>query len=236
LLGKHKWETIGEHNGDKETLSELWDMRWVFPTTEEAQKFQIDMLDATRSEDNDGYLDSLNELSMKPSERKSLDVNILMHSVDPVLCGNVPKRKKNSMNEQVLMITDPTRYLQQFNVTFVIDCVVVKLYTITGFNNQQSKLKRSSFFGPNGLINVTSRAIREWLTNERTEFNTGKLPKMGDSSRCANCGKNDTAFSTDLMICSRCKKVAYCGRDCQLAHFKVHKRPCKAAATATNGN
>ena len=211
LLGKHKWETVGEHNGDKETLSELWDMRWVFPTTEEAQQFQLEMLDATRSEDNDGYLDSLQELSMKPSERKSLDVNLLMHSVDPVLCGNTPKRKKKGMQDQINQISDPTQYLQQYNVTFVIQNVVVKLYTITGFNNQQSKLKRSSFFGPKGLINITSQAIREWLTNERTEFHTA-LPKMGDTSRCAQCGNSSTTHNMDLMICSRCQKVAYCDR------------------------
>ena len=46
-------------------------------------------------------------------------------------------------------------------------------------------------------------------------------------STCAACGE---AASTTLKLqtCKACRSVAYCGRDCQLAHWRQHKRRCKA--------
>lgn len=44
---------------------------------------------------------------------------------------------------------------------------------------------------------------------------------------CANCGKD----SVPLMLCGRCKGVMYCGRTCQVAHFKEHKAMCRATAS-----
>ncbi|CCC12973.1 hypothetical protein SMACR_06115 [Sordaria macrospora] len=46
-------------------------------------------------------------------------------------------------------------------------------------------------------------------------------------ARCANCGK----ASTQLSLCGRCKSVAYCGRPCQVAHYKGHKATCRAPAS-----
>ena len=41
---------------------------------------------------------------------------------------------------------------------------------------------------------------------------------------CANCGTTGDG----LKLCTGCRHVYYCGRDCQLAHRKVHKKQCKA--------
>ncbi|WEW59120.1 rubisco LSMT substrate-binding-domain-containing protein [Emydomyces testavorans] len=46
-------------------------------------------------------------------------------------------------------------------------------------------------------------------------------------ARCANCGKD----SVRLMTCGRCKAVMYCGRTCQVAHYKEHKAKCQRAAS-----
>jgi hypothetical protein len=32
--------------------------------------------------------------------------------------------------------------------------------------------------------------------------------------------------------CSKCKRAWYCGRDCQVSHWKVHKKSCKEMAAA----
>jgi hypothetical protein len=45
--------------------------------------------------------------------------------------------------------------------------------------------------------------------------------------QCANCTKS----SAQLMLCGRCKTVSYCGRTCQVAHFKEHKAICRAIAS-----
>jgi hypothetical protein len=38
---------------------------------------------------------------------------------------------------------------------------------------------------------------------------------------CANCGEAASA------ICTACKSVRYCNKECQLAHRKAHKAECK---------
>jgi hypothetical protein len=49
-------------------------------------------------------------------------------------------------------------------------------------------------------------------------------------ARCINCGKD----SVPLMLCGRCKGVMYCGRTCQVSHFKEHKVVCRATASKSN--
>lgn len=44
---------------------------------------------------------------------------------------------------------------------------------------------------------------------------------------CANCG----TVALQLMLCGRCKDVSYCGRTCQVAHFKEDKAICQATAS-----
>lgn len=46
-------------------------------------------------------------------------------------------------------------------------------------------------------------------------------------ARCANCEKVPAQY----MLCGRCKAVAYCGRTCQVAHYKEHKAICRATAS-----
>ncbi|KAI1379949.1 hypothetical protein F4677DRAFT_408098 [Hypoxylon crocopeplum] len=43
---------------------------------------------------------------------------------------------------------------------------------------------------------------------------------------CATCGKEKRENGTELLYCSRCKKVQYCSSACQRAHWVKHKGEC----------
>ena len=58
---------------------------------------------------------------------------------------------------------------------------------------------------------------------------------------CAACGKEDESHK----ICTGCRLVKYCNRDCQISHRKAHKKACKkeqekasktSSAPAKNGS
>jgi hypothetical protein len=52
----------------------------------------------------------------------------------------------------------------------------------------------------------------------------GSSSRVKPSRPCAQCGE----LFPKLKQCSRCKAVAYCSRDCQLAHWKAgHKQACQ---------
>jgi hypothetical protein len=47
---------------------------------------------------------------------------------------------------------------------------------------------------------------------------------------CANCGE----LFPKLKVCTQCRGVSYCSKECQLAHWKAgHKQVCKAQPAAT---
>ncbi|KAL6907343.1 SET domain-containing protein [Trichoderma evansii] len=74
------------------------------------------------------------------------------------------------------------------------------------------------------------RLARKRAEDLLTAAESGSVNRSDLSSpptQCANCGKS----SMPLMLCGRCKGVAYCGRTCQVAHFKEHKAICRATAS-----
>ena len=48
-------------------------------------------------------------------------------------------------------------------------------------------------------------------------------PLFGQQPRCFFC-KTETS---NLKICSKCKSVSYCSRDCQRQDWKLHKKYCE---------
>mmetsp|Transcript_23321 Transcript_23321/g.42972 ORF Transcript_23321/g.42972 Transcript_23321/m.42972 type:complete len:287 (+) Transcript_23321:260-1120(+) len=43
---------------------------------------------------------------------------------------------------------------------------------------------------------------------------------------CAGCDKNKFKHGLKLCLCTSCRFVSYCGRDCQISHRKAHKSFC----------
>ncbi|KAF2124566.1 hypothetical protein P153DRAFT_370962 [Dothidotthia symphoricarpi CBS 119687] len=50
----------------------------------------------------------------------------------------------------------------------------------------------------------------------------------GAPESCAQCNK--TSDEKPLKECNKCHSVLYCGKDCQKAHFKAHKKACPSLA------
>jgi uncharacterized protein len=48
--------------------------------------------------------------------------------------------------------------------------------------------------------------------------------KVSGGKECANCGDNNV--NTTFRACSRCRLSYYCGRECQVSHWKLHKLVC----------
>jgi len=46
------------------------------------------------------------------------------------------------------------------------------------------------------------------------------------SKLCWNCGKQPDSGGKPLQRCCRCQMAKYCGRDCQAANWKTHKKEC----------
>ncbi|KAJ7113677.1 hypothetical protein C8R43DRAFT_935355 [Mycena crocata] len=48
-----------------------------------------------------------------------------------------------------------------------------------------------------------------------------------DKRNCAACHKTETTTSK-LLKCGGCKVIEYCGKDCQMGHWKEHRKVCRA--------
>lgn len=61
---------------------------------------------------------------------------------------------------------------------------------------------------------------REEMKNLLKLYNSDVYEEFLEEPKCAGCGEAAT------QRCSRCKEEWYCGRECQLKRWKLHKEMC----------
>lgn len=223
-LGKLKWESAGVSESDMATCGEVWDMRWVFPTSEQAIAFHRDMLAASRAEDGNGYLDGLNERA-QTAEELSLIRESTTSIQEMVIYSNSPRPLPTDPMQRVMAMQDAPSYCQQYGAVFVVDRVVIKIYVISGFNSVLGGVPRHSIFQ---LAIAVEKVVRQWLDGTRTKWDR-KVPAL--VSNCAYCAALPTP-ENELKTCTRCRTASYCGRACQVGDFKHHKIVCKRIAAS----
>lgn len=106
---------------------------------------------------------------------------------------------------------------------------------LDGFGIQLEKLEEQlaeGFYSPGGnawsAAHVSlgeQRVLR--LTKKTAEDLLAAIESGNGRAQCAKCEN----VAVQLMRCGRCNKVMYCGRACQVAHYKEHKAICRALAS-----
>lgn len=112
------------------------------------------------------------------------------------------------------------------------------------FINERYTAIKTALAGPAGMVQaikeyerLTSQAFRVLFKKYRADqerMYPGKGWKAieclvaSSMSNCETCGKaeDEVAGGNGLQQCGRCKKVRYCGRNCQAEDWKAHKPFC----------
>ena len=84
------------------------------------------------------------------------------------------------------------------------------------------------------MSNKATKNVKMPFTGKITELSY--VPKITFSKklRCGTCKKSqDELKSTSLKSCDRCKIAFYCGKECQVKDFHLHKRACKHTVPPT---
>jgi hypothetical protein len=78
--------------------------------------------------------------------------------------------------------------------------------------------------GEQRVLGLARQKAMDLLVDLQAAVKSGNFNgSLSSPAECANCGK----ASAQLMLCGRCKAIKYCGRACQVAHYKEHKAICR---------
>ena len=74
-----------------------------------------------------------------------------------------------------------------------------------------------------------ARTLKAGSFRSRVEVETGSTGSRPSTTSCDACA---SCRATAVLTCSRCMRVKYCSKECQHAHWKVHRPLCKSRSTA----
>ncbi|CAF0869016.1 unnamed protein product [Brachionus calyciflorus] len=101
----------------------------------------------------------------------------------------------------------------------------VELQWITPFLIKHAKDARK--YRPDELSPIIKRELikREVEVFKILQEKDKKFTLKCENLKCPLKFENNTK----IFQCSKCKKIKYCSRDCQIAHWSLHKKDCKAS-------
>ncbi|CZT49142.1 uncharacterized protein RSE6_09940 [Rhynchosporium secalis] len=81
----------------------------------------------------------------------------------------------------------------------------------------------------NGESSSSSGPPQENTDTQAESSSTSSSTNPTTPPTCTCCHKAPTD-TKPLKPCTKCQSVSYCGKECQKAHFKVHKKECAKKA------
>ncbi|KAG0355249.1 hypothetical protein BGZ54_001243 [Gamsiella multidivaricata] len=141
-------------------------------------------------------------------------------------------KKKNQSLKQAAVLKEAQEFYKKAQAA---DLRFKELYGVPTALNEVKRTAVMAFearsAGRNGLLlNDSSQALLDASEALKKSF---KSPGI---SSCANCGRPDNVANNDrapelkpkpLIKCTKCNKVAYCSRPCQITHWNsTHKNTC----------
>jgi len=120
-----------------------------------------------------------------------------------------------------------------YGSALIIANVIIALEHYDGENDIDSVIKKRVVISKWRDLNVTISTKRDILKFFRKRTTCKCLKKMHLEARKSSIVKVGKCFFCDeemeravLSVCSRCMVSQYCSRECQVAHWPVHKSNC----------
>lgn len=81
--------------------------------------------------------------------------------------------------------------------------------------------------GPSSMQSVAYAFLSNLANVAKMVDDHWSKPSVYRCNLCRRTGRSGTDAQTALLVCSRCKSVSYCSKECQRADWKAHKRTCE---------
>jgi hypothetical protein len=103
-------------------------------------------------------------------------------------------------------------------------------HTVRTVEDVLSDLAASGDEGASLRLGQLRAAMAKWQLVNDEQFRARAMAMISElqdaASTCAACGVRAGQAGVRLQMCSRCKRVRYCGPQCQRAHWRAHKAEC----------